>query len=260
MLWENETLKKVKKKTNHETSMKNPSKVHPNWSKMVPRSGPKAILEAFVFWEAYFEPGRMFFPQHLCFGSPFLSPLTVSIVIAGTALFRPPRGTRNAVIIVVVVIVFFIVLLCLYFTTGGFSERRLSLHNDLLDTPSRVLTFFPQHLCFGSPFLPPLTVSTVIAGTALFRPPRGTRNPVVVIVIAFLLCLYLVLASFLGGDYHYTTIIFHTTKVNIDIGTKILKAKFAGRFRHFFDTSQKFKPICAVAFFILRRTSTTPAL
>ena len=55
----------------------------------------------------------------------FSPALTVSIVIAGTALFRPPRGTRNAVIIIVVVIVvvivFFIVLLCLYFTTGGFS-------------------------------------------------------------------------------------------------------------------------------------------
>ena len=68
----------------------------------------------------------------------------------------------------------------------------------------------------------------------------------------FVVAFTLVLASFLGGDYHYTTIIFHTTKVNIDIGTKILKAKFAGRFRYFFDTSQKFKPICAVAFFILR--------
>ena len=53
----------------------------------------------------------------------------------------------------------------------------------------------------------------------------------------------LVPASFLGGDYHYTTIILHTTQVNIDIGTKILKAKFAGRKRHFFDTPQKFKPI-----------------
>ena len=58
----------------------------------------------------------------------------------------------------------------------------------------------------------------------------------------------LVLASFLGRDYHYTTIIFHTTKVNIDIGTKILKAKFAGRKRHFFNTPQKFKPICVYHF------------
>ena len=41
----------------------------------------------------------------------------------------------------------------------------------------------------------------------------------------------------------YITIIFHTTKVDIDIGTKILKAEFAGRFRHFFNTPQKFKPI-----------------
>ena len=63
-------------------------------------------------------------------------------------------------------------------------------------------------------------------------------------VVFLFVAFTLVLASFLGGDYHYTTIIFHTTKVNIDIGTKILKAKFAGRKRHFFDTPQKFKPIC----------------
>ena len=91
-------------------------------------------------------------------------------------------------------------------------------------------------------------MSIVIAGTALFRPPRGTRNAVIVVVVVIVFLFFyfaftLVLASFLGGDYHYTTIIFHTTKVNIDIGTKILKAKFAGRKRHFFDTPQKFKPI-----------------
>ena len=104
----------------------------------------------------------------------------------------------------------------------------------------------PLQLCFGSQFLSSLTVSIAITGTALFRPPRGTRNAVIVIVVIvfFYIAFTLVLGSFLGGDYHYTTIIFHTTKVNIDIGTKILKAKFAGRKRHFFDTPQKFKPIC----------------
>ena len=141
----------------------------------------------------------------------------MSIVIAGTALFRPPRGTRNAVIVVVVIVVFFLVLLCLYFTTGEFSERRLSLHNDLLGYPITLSNFFPQHLCFGSPFLPPLTVSIVIAGTALFRPPRGTRNAVVVVVVVvvvFFLLFYvaftLLLASFLKCDYHYTTTFLDT--------------------------------------------------
>ena len=37
--------------------------------------------------------------------------------------------------------------------------------------------FFPQHSCFGSPFLPPLSVSSLIAGIELFRPPRATRTP-----------------------------------------------------------------------------------
>ena len=91
-------------------------------------------------------------------------------------------------------------------------------------------------------------MSIVIAGTALFRPPRGTRNAVIIIVIVIVVFVYfaftLLLASFLKGEYHYTTIFFHTTKVNIDIGTKILKAKFAGRKRYFVDTPQKFKPIC----------------
>ena len=66
---------------------------------------------------------------------------------------------------------------------------------------------------------------------------------VVVFSSFFFRCLYFSTAEFLGGDYHYTTFIFHTTKVNIDIGTKILKAKFAGRKRHLFDTPQKFEPI-----------------
>ena len=42
-----------------------------------------------------------------------------------------------------------------------------------------------KHQCCGSPFLPSPSVSTLIAGTALFRPthPRGTRSTVVVILI-----------------------------------------------------------------------------
>jgi hypothetical protein len=115
------------------------------------------------------------------------------------------------------------------------------------NTPQHVflMFLFPQHLCFGCPFLPPLTVSIAIAGTALFRSPRGTRNAVVIVVVVVVFCCFaftLVLVSFLGGDYHYTTIIFHTTKVNIDIGTKILKAELAGRFRHFFNTLINLNP------------------
>ena len=40
----------------------------------------------------------------------------------------------------------------------------------------------------GGPFLPPLSVSTLIAGTALIRSPRGTRNSftdIFIIVICY---------------------------------------------------------------------------
>ena len=47
--------------------------------------------------------------------------------------------------------------------------------------------FFPQHLCWGSTFLLPLSVSRFIAGIKLFRPPRATRTP----LLLLLLLLYL---------------------------------------------------------------------
>ena len=143
---------------------------------------------------------------------------------------------------------------------------RLSLHNDILDSPSRFLIFSHNICVEGLLFSRPWLCRRWLLEPLFLDPHAAPGTPlllffVVVVFSSFLFVAFtLVLASFLGGDYHYTTIIFHTTKVNIDIGTKILKAKFAGRFRHFFDTSQKFKPICAVAFFILRWSSTTPAL
>ena len=53
----------------------------------------------------------------------------------------------------------------------------------ILNNVSCTRQFFPQLLCRGFPFLPPLSVSTLIARTTIFRPPRGTRNTVVVEVI-----------------------------------------------------------------------------
>ena len=47
------------------------------------------------------------------------------------------------------------------------------------------VTFFPQHSCFGSPFLPPLSVSSLIAGIELFRPPGASRTP---LLLLSLLC------------------------------------------------------------------------
>ena len=119
------------------------------------------------------------------------------------------------------------------------------------------LPFFPQHLCFGSPFLPPLSVSTVIAGPPLFRPPRGPRDTVIIVVVIVVFSFYYLFFSkvfLLKADFHYTTIflIFPTyrffiiflfiTKVNIDIGTKILKQKCFGRKTYIPGTFFNFKP------------------
>ncbi len=49
-------------------------------------------------------------------------------------------------------------------------------------------------------FSPALSVSTLIAGTALFRPPRGTRNTVVVIVIVIVVLVPPTLNKLLSGE------------------------------------------------------------
>ena len=49
--------------------------------------------------------------------------------------------------------------------------------------------FFPQHLCWGSTFLLPLSVSRFIAGIKLFRPPRATRTPLLLLLLLLLLYL-----------------------------------------------------------------------
>ena len=89
----------------------------------------------------------------------FITPITVSMVIAGTALFRPPCDTRNTITIIVVV------------------------------------AAFPYNLCRGPPFPPPQIASAAIAGTALFQSPRGTRNTtsiimIVVVIVHVCRCLY----------------------------------------------------------------------
>ena len=43
--------------------------------------------------------------------------------------------------------------------------------------------FFPQHLCYGSPFLPSLTVSWLGAGISKFDPAAATVVVVVIIIV-----------------------------------------------------------------------------
>ena len=60
-------------------------------------------------------------------------------------------------------------------------SQKLSKQSKTHDTPKSryarknrgtfLCFFFPQHLCWGSPFLPPLSVSRLIAGIDVFRPP-----------------------------------------------------------------------------------------
>ena len=60
---------------------------------------------------------------------------------------------------------------------------------------SYLLISFPQHFVVGSTFLPSLSVSWLIAGIELFRPPRGTRNSVIVVIVVVVLYLHLKLIS-----------------------------------------------------------------
>ena len=49
------------------------------------------------------------------------------------------------------------------------------------------MLFFFTALCWGTPFLPPLSVSTQIAGTVCFRHPRRPRNTIIVAIDVFVL-------------------------------------------------------------------------
>ena len=123
-----------------------------------------------IFW--IFATYR-FFPQHLCWGSPFLPPLSVSTVFAGTTLFRPPPQAQGHGCCCSYRRFFF-----LFNITFSFLIKACFLKADFHYTTIfwifATCRFFPQHSCWGSPFLPPLTVSTVCAGTTLFRhPPAG---------------------------------------------------------------------------------------
>ena len=81
-----------------------------------------------------------------------------------------PRGPRNTFVIFLFSKYYF-----LFFNKGLFSRSQYSLHKDILNF--RWLLFNPQHLCGGSHLRPPLIVSTVFAGTTVFRIPAcpGTR-------------------------------------------------------------------------------------
>ena len=52
--------------------------------------------------------------------------------------------------------------------------------------PSGKLHFFnlfPQHLCYGSPFLPSLSVPWLGAGNPKFDPPSENRAPFVIVIV-----------------------------------------------------------------------------
>ena len=101
-------------------------------------------------------------------------------------------------------------MLSILLNKGLFSGNRLSLHNDILNFC--YLPFFPQLYVEGLPFLPPLGVSIVFAGTVFFRPRREPGNTVVVVIVviivfsSFVIYLFLIKACFLETVFHYTTI------------------------------------------------------
>ena len=45
--------------------------------------------------------------------------------------------------------------------------------------------FFPQHLCYGSPFLPPLSVSRLGAGISKFDPAAAPGTPLLLLLLLF---------------------------------------------------------------------------
>ena len=67
--------------------------------------------------------------------------------------------------------------------------------------------FFPQHLCFGSPFLLSLSVSwSDCWKRAFWTPPCPQSTVVVVVVMLYLSYSILLFGRYLEPKYHYTTI------------------------------------------------------
>lgn len=60
---------------------------------------------------------------------------------------------------------------------------RSCYHTQSLTKHNRTLAFSPTTLMLGYPFLPPVSVPTLIVGTTFVRPPCGTRKTVVVVVV-----------------------------------------------------------------------------
>ena len=46
---------------------------------------------------------------------------------------------------------------------------------------------FPQHLCYGLPFLPPLTLSRLVAGISKFDPAADPGTPLLLLLLLLLL-------------------------------------------------------------------------
>ena len=88
------------------------------------------------------------------------------------------------------------------------SSKKRSLYSPGEDFPRRLAWACPQHLCQGSPFLLPLSVSRFIAGIELFRPRRATRSPL-------LLLLCCTLYRRLSGDHVCWTAIYTTLKYSL---------------------------------------------
>ena len=73
-----------------------------------------------------------------------------------------------------------------YFACGDFSTCSIDQEwSPALGSLFLILSF-PQHCCWGSPFLPSLSVSWLIAGIELFRPPRATRPPLLLLLLLLL--------------------------------------------------------------------------
>ena len=113
--------------------------------------------------------------------------------------------------------------------------------------------FFRQHECWGSPFLAPLSVSTLVAGTIFVRPPpRSTRNTAIVVVDVVVVVVVAVVFSSFHFIYIYVyTYIYKKNNIYIyiqlpsfrqNIGTKIQMSKCFDHKITFPDTHRHFCP------------------
>ena len=94
-------------------------------------------------------------------------------------LFSDRPRPRNTVVATVVGFPFYLFV----FNKGWLSGKISSLHNDIFSL--RYIPFLPQLYLEGLLYSPPMRVSTVSAGTAVFDPFRGPRSTVVVVVVVF---------------------------------------------------------------------------